>query len=273
MTQQSNVPTEKNSNMYSLNSKISQNTLASLPASKFSDSETSLEQPTPTPSSISVHHIAVPDRLDNTITFAWAVADDHFGPGVNTPTQYTAPTPKDYPISIFIRKPNPSVLESKHRWNVSERIRRITWKKVWHTITGTAPVSPCYYQGHFYACGTCRERQNFLWVGKEVEIGGHWGSGKITSIIGHESNHLVVEITGKGILTATNTALARIPVEAFFLTRKDKLRRRFLMWRGKVPPSPNAVMVVPRKARRALDRDEEEIEPRSTVVAAPALRL
>lgn len=191
----------------------------------------------------------IPDRIDDLVPFAWVDLNDRFGPGPNVVSSLT---PENYPVSIFVRIPQPHMLEGEHRWNKLERLRLITWNKLSHIIMGNRPVILCNSTDSVFTCPICRERQKLLFVGKEAEIGGHWGKGIITSVIGQETDHVVVRLYGEGIRTPTNTALARIPLNAFFLNRGDRLRRKLLERRGKIPTSPRNAMILPRLGSEAL---------------------
>ena len=136
-------------------------TLTSLTLSKFFDSDTTSQPPSPTTPSVNAPNVPnqvfmqIPDRIDDLVHFAWVDLNDRFGPGPNTPTSSTALTPEKYPVSIFVRIPQPHMLDGKHRWGSLDRLRLLTWTKLGHIIMGNQPAIPCNSTDSVFTCSIC----------------------------------------------------------------------------------------------------------------------
>lgn len=225
------------------------NTLTSIPQSKFSDSNSPSppSSPIPTPLSLPADQtdahklIPIPSRRHPDITFAWVNQTDRMGPGPNTPTQFTKPTPENYPINIWT--PPPTVLSNneKHWLSRARQWSFFNKNKLWDLIVGTKPVILCGGTNNFLtACKICRRRIEKLHIGGEAAIGGGWGKGVIMEIIRQEKDHVVVWIEGPHVHTKSGKAKARIPIKMFHLPRGVKLHRYYLNIRGHLPDAPSA---------------------------------
>lgn len=229
-------------------------TLTSLSRSKFSDSQTPPYTPpnTPNTSSLALESdpqafIQIPYRNNQQRIFAWVHPLDHFGPGPNTQTRYTVPSPEFYPINILVPTHTPADVENvpRHIWDRQSQLEYLTWSKFKGIITGKRPVVLCGDERWSTTCPICRHRSELLYVGREVEIGGDWGKGKIAEVIGHETEHVIAKVRGPEVRTNSQTAKIRIPITSFHLGRLSRLHRKFLAMRRKLRDAPQGAVVTP----------------------------
>ncbi|KAK7689886.1 hypothetical protein QCA50_006525 [Cerrena zonata] len=252
------TPTESQSNF---------NTLASNLSSKFSDSP-------PTSSPPSLHYkrtrspdhsypptnkpkhailIPIPNRNKPEKTYAWVDYLDPLGPGPNTLTKFTAPSPEHYPVRIVTPKLDPNDDLSGHGWALPQRWEYTPWEKLKQLITGRQPAILCKSESTRIWCDLCHRRSLLLYIGKEVSLGGGWGKGPLTHIIQHEDDSVVAQVAGPNIRTPSNTAKVRIPISKIHLTREARVTRWYLKLRGTIKSAP-------RTPEAEEDADEEDGE-------------
>ncbi|KAK7691422.1 hypothetical protein QCA50_004821 [Cerrena zonata] len=235
-------------------------TLISLPRSKFSDSSSSSERTTPEPPHTSLtsepqqnHNlIPIPNRKHENKIFAWVDQTDPEGPGPNSPTQFTTPSPEYYPISIWTPQPTKIPNTEKHWWERTRQLRFLTREQLRDLVMGDRPVILCGGRAEFVTCKICRRRNDQLFVGCEANIGGNWGKGVITKITRQERAHVVVLVEGADVNTNSRTAKARIRIEMFHLSRTERLKCLYLRLSRNLREAASSPMVEPEPKKPAL---------------------
>ncbi|KAK7676953.1 hypothetical protein QCA50_020071 [Cerrena zonata] len=223
-------------------------TLVSIPQSKFSDSISPPSTPVQSQSNLITNPendpnlVSIPYHKQDEIVFAWANQLDPHGPGPNSATKFTPPSPEFYPISIWTPPPIESTGAEKHWWEKSRQIRNLTWDQACDIITGKHPVVLCGGRASYVECKKCRRENEKFFIGGEASIGGNWGTGVISEIIGNEESHVVVLIEGPHVHTKSNCAKARIATKSFHFGRIDKCKRLYLRMCGKLPDAPSVPM-------------------------------